>query len=209
LNLYEVVCCNAEPKDEAGAPERPDPRFLVRAHMPEAAATLAEEGLSMRSGGEIRGWSRLICLLAVDMGTDPRPRVVRGPYEEHAHCHGWVTWERTAPGEEWVETTRTADGQLTPRAVQAAKNAEAGLRRRLGRQVQAWIERGPKLYCDRCGQRNDIDNMFFCIACASGFCWQCIDRMRRTPGKPDLVCCCGEPLESIDYWIANSESENK
>ncbi len=40
------------------------------------------------------------------------------------------------------------------------------------------------------------------------FSWSAAKRpMRRTPGKPGLVCRCGEPLEHIDYWIAKTADD--
>lgn len=68
------------------------------------------------------------------------------------------------------------------------------------------IARFPKQYCFRCDQRNDIDNLFFCMRCGEIRCWQCINdyeqKLDSTDGKMHHVCICGDFLKSWDDWNA-------
>ena len=105
LNLYEVIRWGNDSDDlYTGGPNGPDTCFLVRAGTPDAAALLADEQLKAMSARSVRNWSQAVYLLGVDGGTDARPRVLRGPYIEHAYRYGWRQWARDAPDAPWLES---------------------------------------------------------------------------------------------------------
>ena len=104
LNLYEVIRWGNESDDLfTGGPNGPDTCFLVRADSAEAAAALADEMLADMPNEFVENWSSAIYLLGADLGSDPKPRVLRGPYIQHALCHGWQQWLRHTPQEPWAE----------------------------------------------------------------------------------------------------------
>lgn len=74
--------------------------------------------------------------------------------------------------------------------------------------LAALVARGPKIFCDQCGQRNDIENYFFCLHCDSNCCWQCL---REKPlvsqnGGSFAACRCHDVLRSFDDWIHQSKA---
>ncbi len=90
MNLYEVIRWGNESDDPiTGGPNGPDTCFLVRASTPEEAATQTDAQLAGMPHKFVAGWSSAVYLLGTDGGTDPEPRVLRGPYIEHAFCWGW------------------------------------------------------------------------------------------------------------------------
>jgi hypothetical protein len=104
LNLYEVIRWGNNSDDPyTGGPNGPDTCLLVRANSVEEAATLADSVLAELPHERVQPWSHAIYLLGVDGGTDPEPRVLRGPYIEHALGHGWRLWHRNSPEEPWAE----------------------------------------------------------------------------------------------------------
>ena len=68
--------------------------------------------------------------------------------------------------------------------------------------LQTIIRHGHKQYCDGCGERNDIDNLDFCLNCMDKYCYRCVDRYRvEGSGTRDAFIhrCKGELL-SFDAW---------
>jgi hypothetical protein len=107
LNLYEVVRYgNDSDNIFSGGPNGPDTCFLVRANSPEAAAGLVDPILARNPHERVKPWSQLIYLLAGDCESGNKPAVLRGPYEAHAYCHDWRSWNRNKQGEPWGESIR-------------------------------------------------------------------------------------------------------
>src|SRR5436190_22595491 len=95
LNLFKVIRWGNESDDPVtGGPNGPDTCFLVRASTVEEAAALVDAVLAGMPSEYVQGWSHAICLIGTDGGTDPQPRVLRGPYIQHAFNHGWRQWHR-------------------------------------------------------------------------------------------------------------------
>ena len=107
LNLYEVVRYgNDSDNIYSGGPDGPDTCFLVRADSPELAAGLVDPVLARSSHERVSACSQLIYLLGSDCGSGAKPGILRGPYETHAYCHDWRTWNRNGQGEPWEESIR-------------------------------------------------------------------------------------------------------
>jgi hypothetical protein len=104
LNLYEVIRWGNDSDDlYTGGPNGPDTCFLVRASSPEEAAALVDPSIAELPHERTQPWSHAVYLLGTDGGTEHKPRVLRGPYVEHAHCWGWRQWHRNYQEEPWVE----------------------------------------------------------------------------------------------------------
>jgi len=103
LNIYEVIRWGNDSDDVyTGGANGPDTCFLVRAGSAEAAAALVDSVLARMPHENVKPWSQAVYLLGTDGGTDDKPRVLRGPYVEHAYCHGWRQWVRDGSDEPWV-----------------------------------------------------------------------------------------------------------
>ena len=99
--LYEVVRWgNNESED---GPDGADTCFLVRAASPEQAATLADAHLRDMPHERVQPWAHAVYLLGTDVGGEHDARVLRGPYLQHAFCHGWRQWHREAREDAWAE----------------------------------------------------------------------------------------------------------
>src|SRR5262245_9984113 len=97
MNLYEVIRWGNDSSDPyEGGPNGRDTCFLVRAATPEEAAALADVILAIMPHERVQPWSHAINLLGADGGTDPKPRVLRGPYVQHAYDYGWRAWHRNS-----------------------------------------------------------------------------------------------------------------
>jgi hypothetical protein len=104
LKLYEGIRRGNESNHPlTGGPNGPYTCFLVRADTPERAAVLADAVLARMPSEHAQGWSHAVYLLGADAGTDLEPQVLRGPYIQHAYCHGWRQWHREKQEEPWVE----------------------------------------------------------------------------------------------------------
>ncbi len=107
LNLYEVARYgNDSDNIYSGGPDGPDTCFLVRAGSPEVAAGLVDPLLARSSHERVSPWSQLIYLLGTDSSLANKPGILRGPYQEHAYCHDWRSWNRSDQTELWVESIR-------------------------------------------------------------------------------------------------------
>lgn len=107
LNLYEVVRYgNDSDNIFSGGPNGPDTCFLVRADSPENAAELVDPFLARSTHERVKPWSQLIYLLGTDCGSANKQCILRGPYEAHAYCYDWRTWNRDEQGNSWVESVR-------------------------------------------------------------------------------------------------------
>lgn len=104
--LYEVIRWGNDGDDPLrGGPDGVDTCFLVRADSVEAAGALADRELARSSGHAGASCAGAVYLLGADAGSDPQPRVLRGPYLQHAHRHGWRHWYRDAREDPWIEKT--------------------------------------------------------------------------------------------------------
>ena len=104
LNIFEVIRWGNDSDDVyTGGANGPDTCFLVRASSPEAAAALVDPVLARMSHENVEPWSHAIYLLGPDCGADDNARLLRGPYVEHAYCHGWRQWYRNGSDEPWTE----------------------------------------------------------------------------------------------------------
>jgi hypothetical protein len=107
MKLFEVIRWGNDSDDPyTGGPDGLDTCFLVRAGVPEEAAMLADEVLSRVPTTNVQSWSGAVYLLGTDDGSDERPRVLRGPYLQHAYCYGWRQWHRDAREDVWLETPK-------------------------------------------------------------------------------------------------------
>ena len=106
MNLYEAVRWGNDAADCIdGGPDGPDTCFLVRARSLEEVVALVEPLLMKMPHDRVQPWLHAIYLLGVDTGVDPTPRVLRGPYVQHAISWGWRGWirQRNERDEEWTE----------------------------------------------------------------------------------------------------------
>jgi hypothetical protein len=104
MNLYEVIRWGNDSADPyTGGVDGADTCFLVRAESPPAAAALADALLAQLPHEQVAPWSGAVYLLGEDAGADQRQRVLRGPYVQHAYCHGWRQWHREAQNGIWNE----------------------------------------------------------------------------------------------------------
>lgn len=106
--LYEVIRYGNDSDDVfSGGPNGPDTCFLVRAATPEQAAALVDEELARFPSDKVVDWCRVVYLLGkeltADTGQESVPRILRGPYLEHAYRHGWRQWSRWEQNDPWVE----------------------------------------------------------------------------------------------------------
>jgi len=108
MHLYEVIRWGNDSDDPfSGGPDGPDTCFIVRASSVEQAASLADRELAKRSSKEVQNWSGAVHLLGSELANEVTPRVLRGPYIQHAYTYGWRCWHRDSPSGPWVE--RQAD----------------------------------------------------------------------------------------------------
>lgn len=106
MNLYEAVRWGNDAADPfEGGPDGPDTCFLVRASSIEEVVALVEPLLMEMSHVRVQPWLHAIGLLGIDTGIDRTPRVLRGPYVQHAIGWGWRTWirQRHEQNEVWTE----------------------------------------------------------------------------------------------------------
>ncbi|GLS04292.1 hypothetical protein GCM10007860_14390 [Chitiniphilus shinanonensis] len=104
MHLFEVIRWGNDTDDAfQGGPNGADTCFLVRADSVEQAAVLADHILGRGNGKLVNAWCEAIYLLGQDAGSERDARVLRGPYLQHAYCHGWRQWHRNSPDEGWQE----------------------------------------------------------------------------------------------------------
>ena len=108
--LFEVVRWgndSADPDD--GGPNGPDTCFLVRAETPAEAAVLADAELRAAAASRVPPRADVVHLLGESSSSESEPRVVRGPYLEHAFNRGWRAWQREDGAIAWVEWVADAE----------------------------------------------------------------------------------------------------
>ncbi|AOS78600.1 hypothetical protein BN948_02956 [Hydrogenophaga intermedia] len=114
MNLYEVIRWGNDADDPfTGGPDGADTCFLVRAGSVEQAAELVDADLRKLKPQRAAAFVEAVYLLGTEQSTEGTPRLLRGPYVQHAHRHGWRHWYRDEEGGAWVERpdTRAGDGQ--------------------------------------------------------------------------------------------------
>ena len=106
MKLYEVVRWGNDSEDvHTGGPNGPDTCYLVRATSMESAVRLAEERLRWLPPSDlVFPYASAVYELGEDSGASVDARVLRGPYIEHAYCHGWRSWHRHELHEPWEES---------------------------------------------------------------------------------------------------------
>lgn len=119
MHLYEVIRWGNDSDDPlTGGPNGPDTCFLVRAQNIEAAAALVDRELramqresTTEHAAVVAWWATAVYLLGDDAGSVADgagdAMILRGPYFQHAHRHGWRHWYREAAHEQWVERRDT------------------------------------------------------------------------------------------------------
>lgn len=118
MNLYEVIRWGNDSDDIfTGGPNGPDTCYLVRASSVEQAANLVDTELAKRPSQAVQNWAGAVHLLGVEQAREDVPRVLRGPYIQHAYTHGWRCWHRESASGPWVEHEAAAtDAASTGRA---------------------------------------------------------------------------------------------
>lgn len=105
MNLYEVFRWGNDSEDLfTGGPDGLDTCFLVRASSLEHAAQLVDAVLASPPSQRVQNWAEAIHLLGADHGSQDAPRILRGPYLQHAYNHGWPCWHRDSSSGPWVES---------------------------------------------------------------------------------------------------------
>lgn len=109
MNLYEAVRWGNDSADPfTGGPNGPDTCFLVRALSVEEAGAFADIELARQTSSTVDNWAGAVYLLGVDSSSDSTARVLRGPYVQHAHRHGWKAWYRKDPDGAWTVDQRSS-----------------------------------------------------------------------------------------------------
>lgn len=102
LQLFEVVRWGNESDDPVtGGGNGPDTCFLVRASSRDEAVALVDAVLARMPSDYVEPWAHLVHLIGTEASIEDDPRILRGPYIEHAYGHGWQTWSRNEPGDPW------------------------------------------------------------------------------------------------------------
>lgn len=109
MNLYEAIRWGNDAADPfTGGPNGPDTCFLVRADSVDEAAALADAELARRKASSVDNWTGAVYLLGVDSSPETTARVLRGPYVQHAHRHGWKAWYRNDLAQAWTVDQRSS-----------------------------------------------------------------------------------------------------
>lgn len=117
MKLYEVIRWGNDSENPfTGGPDGADTCFLVRAASVEQAGELADAELRKLKPQRVAAFAGAAYLLGEEHSTDATPRVLRGPYEQHAHRHGWRHWYREEAGGGWVERMDTAQATAHAKA---------------------------------------------------------------------------------------------
>lgn len=102
MHLFEAIRWGNDSDDPVtGGPNGPDTCFLVRAASVEQAAQLVDRLPAFR--GNQRAFVDAVYLLGTEQSTQAEPRVLRGPYIQHAYRHGWRHWYRDDADAPWIE----------------------------------------------------------------------------------------------------------
>ncbi len=106
MQLFEVVRWGNESDDVfTGGPNGPDTCFLVRASSVDEAASLVDHHLAKLPSEFVPPWSGAVYLLGAELSAQTDPRILRGPYIQHAYRHGWQHWYRDEQDGPWVKRT--------------------------------------------------------------------------------------------------------
>ena len=101
MQLFEVIRWGNDSDDPVtGGPSGPDTCFLVRAESVQQAAQLVDR---LAAGHGERPTADAVYLLGADQSAQTEPRVLRGPYIQHAYRHGWRHWYRDDADAPWIE----------------------------------------------------------------------------------------------------------
>src|SRR4051812_47370630 len=100
MSLYEVVRWGND-ASEYGV-DGPDTCFLVRATSVEDAAALVDPCLNDMPHERVQPWAHLVYLIGRDLSSEATPGILRGPYTQHALCHGWRYWTREVSTDDWT-----------------------------------------------------------------------------------------------------------
>lgn len=104
MNLYEVIRWGNDSEDLfTGGPNGADTCFLVRAESVEQAARLVDALPPPSQGSGAAALAEAVYLLGTEHSSQDAPRILRGPYVQHAHRHGWRHWYREAADQAWAE----------------------------------------------------------------------------------------------------------
>lgn len=104
LKLYEVVRWgNDSPDPFTGGPDGHDTIFLVRAGSVEQAVRMVDPRFRTMPHERVRNWAAAVYELGADGSGELQPRILRGPYVEHASRCGWRHWYRHEPDAPWEE----------------------------------------------------------------------------------------------------------
>ena len=104
MQLFEVVRWGNDLDDpHTGGPDGPDTCFLVHAVSVERAAALVDQRLALSACERAKPYASAVYLLSAVAPPTAREKIIRGPYVQHAHCHGWRNWHRDTPAETWAE----------------------------------------------------------------------------------------------------------
>lgn len=111
MKLYEVVRWGNDAADaDDGGPNGPDTCFLVQTDTPADAARLADAELLAAAPVRVPPRADVVHLLGESASSEVGPRIVRGPYLEHAFNRGWRAWQRDRGADDWVEcSTSTSE----------------------------------------------------------------------------------------------------
>ncbi len=104
MPLFEVIRWgNASTDPITGGPDGADTCFLVRAESVEQAATLVDCELAREPSPVVAAWAGAAYLLGSEQSQDAEPRILRGPYIQHAYRYGWRHWYREERDGAWLE----------------------------------------------------------------------------------------------------------
>ena len=104
MNLYEVIRWGNDSEDLfTVGPNGADTCFLVRAESVEQAARLVDDWPPQSKEPGAAAPAEAVYLLGTEHSSQAEPRILRGPYVQHAHRHGWRHWYREDAGQAWTE----------------------------------------------------------------------------------------------------------
>mgnify|MGYP003575923370 CR=1 FL=1 len=108
MNLYEVIRWGNDSGDVfTGGPNGHDTCFLFRGAPLDRAAQVADLELAKMPSETVQNWAGAIHLLGREQASEETPRILRGPYIQHAYTYGWRCWHRDTSDGPWVERRAT------------------------------------------------------------------------------------------------------
>lgn len=104
MHLFEVIRWGNDSDDlQTGGPNGPDTCFLVRAESVDDAARMVDRWLVAHPSVHVPPWAGAVYLLGTEISSASEPRILRGPYVQHAYTYGWRQWFRNAADQPWTE----------------------------------------------------------------------------------------------------------